>query len=348
MRAGPAFTAPPAVSTLWQVALPMMARSSRSEDLGLRIDPIAAAPGEAAADRELIWLLGQPSLTSYLDFVRNKVIGGESADPGALVDEWRVANDHYYDLCTSEAGVADRVQCRAIPNSLRPLEQAVRANDWFRRSFSELPVTFGIVELDKLVVTQTHVEPGHHDAVAATLGKDLKKRFHFCIPTDRGLPPVRVQRLDDHRWLFSSSSTDFRERTPMLLRGEQLRAIGEEEGPVAAMLGLPVGFGCNFMSAVRSGRRIVLQNGYHRAYALRRVGITHAPCIIEEVTRKDELRVGGDEEVNADPEFYFAAPRPPLLKDFFDARFAKRLSVKHLDTVVEVEIKIRSGTATHW
>lgn len=297
--------------------------------------------------RELVWLLGQPSLADYLDFVRKKVVGGEVADPRSLVDEWRAANDHYHDLSAAEAGIADTIGCRPLPRSLHAMEQRVRADGWFRHSFAELPVRFAMVELGKLVVSQTHVERGHHDAIAATLGRDLRRRFDFCIPLDRAMPPVRVRRLADHRWLFSSQSTDFRERAPILLQGERLADLAGE-GPVAAMLGLPIGFGSNFMSAVASGSRIVLQNGYHRAYALRRVGITHAPCIIEEVTRKDELRVGGDEEVNADPEFYFAAPRPPLLKDFFDARFAKMLAVRRIDTVVEVEIRVRSGTATDW
>ncbi|HEY0115025.1 MAG TPA: hypothetical protein VGB54_04830 [Allosphingosinicella sp.] len=313
----------------------------------MRLDPIKAAARTAPEPRELIWLVGQPPLTDYLDFVRKKVVGGSDAQARALVDEWRIANDHYHDLSESEAGIAERIKCRPLPRRLAPLEQAVRANAWFRHSFSELPVTFAMVELDKLIVSQTHVERGHHDAVAAAIGRDLERRFHFCIPLEREPPPVDIRRLDDHRWLFSSASTDFRERAPMLIRGDRLRTLGVD-GPVAAMLGLPVGFGSNFMSAVRSGRRIVLQNGYHRAYALRRVGITHAPCIIEEVTRKDELRVGGDAEVNADPEFYFAATRPPLLKDFFDPRFAKLLPVRPIETVVEVEMRVRSGTATDW
>ena len=313
----------------------------------MRHDPITAAPATIPEIRELIWLIGQPTLTDYLDFVSKKVVGGANEDPGKLVDEWRAANDIYYELSTSEAGLAESIRCRRLPAALKPLEQEVRAHPWFRKSFCELPVQFAMVELDKLIVSQTHVERGHHDAIAAGLGSDLKELFRFCIPTDRTLPPVRIQRLDDHRWLFSSGSTDLRERTPVLLQGESLPATGGD-GPMAAMLGLPVGFGSNFMSAVRSGKRIVLQNGYHRAYALRRVGITHAPCIIEEVTRKDELRVGGDAEINADPEFYFAAARPPLLKDFFDPRFAKLLSVRRIDTVVEVEIRVRSGTATDW
>lgn len=313
----------------------------------MRLEPIHKAGEAPARARELIWLLGQPPLTDYLDFVKAKVTGGAGIMPVDLVAEWRTANDHYYDLAVSEAGIADAIDVRPLPRALRPLETAVRANPWFRHSFNELPTRFAMVELDKLVVTQTHVERGHHDAFAATLGRDLKKRFHFCIPLDRALPPVRIQRLGDHRWLFSSESTDLRERTPLLIEGPQLATLGAD-GPVAALLGLPVGFGSNFMSAVASGKRIVLQNGYHRAYALRRVGITHAPCIIEDVTRKDELRVGGDDEVNADPEFYFAQPRPPMLKDFFDPRFAKTLPVKAIDTIVEVELKVRSGTATDW
>lgn len=313
----------------------------------MRHEALKAAPVEPPAARELIWLVGQPPLTDYLDFVRKKVLGGSEADARALVDRWRVANDHYHGLSTSEAGIAETIQVRPLPQRLRPLEQAVREHGWFRRSFAELPTRFAMVELDKLVVSQTHVERGHHDAVAATLGRDLVRRFHFCIPTERVLPDVRIQRLDDHRWLFSSASTDLRERAPVMITGDRFADLGVD-GPVAALLGLPVGFGSNFMSAVGSAGRLVLQNGYHRAYALRRAGFTHAPCIIEEVTRKDELKVGGDEEVNSDPEFYFAAPRPPLLKDFFDDRFAELLLVKRIDTVVEVEIKVRSGTATDW
>lgn len=313
----------------------------------MRHDPITSNPAPPVETRELIWLIGQPSLEDYLQFYRTKVLGGDSVDPGALVDEWRAANDIYHDLSSAEAGLAERIGCRPLPKSLHPLEQKVREHPWFRRSFSELPISFAMVELDKLICSQIHVEHGHYDLGTSAMGRSLRKRFEFCLPLQRDLPPVRVQRLGDHRWLFSSPSTDLRERSPMLLRGERLDAIATD-APLAAMVGLPVGFGANFMSAVRSGKRIVLQNGYHRAYALRRAGFSHAPCILEEVTRKDELKVGGDETVNQDPEFYFGAPRPPLLKDFFDPRFAKPLCVRRIDTIVEVEIKVRSGTATDW
>lgn len=93
---------------------------------------------------------------------------------------------------------------------------------------------------------------------------------------------------------------------------------------------------------------MILHNGYHRAYALRALGITHAPAIVETVTRKDELRIVANSSVSEDPEFYFRAARPPMLRDFFNPKLGKRLSVRPMETAVEVEFKMRTWTTTDW
>jgi hypothetical protein len=296
---------------------------------------------------ELIWLLGQPHLGDYLEFVATKVCGGADQDPRMLADEWRAANDVYAELEEREAGIADTIEYRRLPRKLEPLANAVRANCWFKDSFDNLPVEICRVELDKLVVSQQHVERGHMDAIAAALGPkpDAASLFHFCLPLERQMPPVRIQRLSGDRFLFSSPSTDFRAHRPQLLRSEQVAHL-DSLGPVAAMVGIMVGFGSNFMSGIRSGSRILLQNGYHRAIALRSLGFTHAYCIVEEVTRKDELKLTAEDDVAEDPEFYFASRRPPILRDFFDPRLAKPLRVRPMESLVEVELKIRSSTAT--
>jgi hypothetical protein len=89
---------------------------------------------------------------------------------------------------------------------------------------------------------------------------------------------------------------------------------------VARAVGLVVGFSTNFFNVVRDDKRLLLHNGYHRACALRALGITHVPCVIQTVTRRDELDLIAKDNVAEDPAFYFAACRPPLLKDFFDPR----------------------------
>jgi hypothetical protein len=305
-----------------------------------------AARTEAGAT-ELVWLLGQPHLSDYLEFVATKVVGGDRLNPRRLTAEWRRANDVYAELEASEAGIAETCECLPVDRRLKARIEAVRANPWFRESFDNLPVSFRRVELDKLIVSQVHVERSFTDALGASLAKGSSERrlFDFCLPLERALPPVRIQRLSADRFLLSCPSTDFRAHRPRLLRPEELPGV-TSSGPAAAMIGVMVGFGSNFLSAVRSGSRLLLQNGYHRAYTLRSLGFTHAYCIVEDVTRKDELKLTVDGDVADDPEFYFASRRPPLLKDFFDPRLGKLLSVRPMESQVEVEVKIRSSTAT--
>ncbi len=305
--------------------------------------------GEAAPNAEISWLLGQPHLSDYLDFVRHKVVGGRDMDAGALADEWRAANDIYYDLEQSEAGIADTAQCLPLPPRLEALASALKTSPYYRTTFDTLPTTIAMVELDKLIVSQTHIANRFSAARARLLGSepDAETLFHFCLPLERDNPAVRIQRLASDRYLFSSPSTDLRAHEPTLLGQDQIANIASF-GPIAGVIGLIVGFGSNFLTAIRSDNRLVLHNGYHRAYALRALGITHAPCIVETVTRKDELRVAASETVSEDPAFYFRAARPPLLQDFFDMRLAKRLQVRPMETAVEVEFKMRSWTTTDW
>ncbi len=176
---------------------------------------------------EMLWLLGQPHLSDYLDFVKHKVVGGADMDPRALTDEWRAANDHYYDLEESEAGIADEAECLPLHPALGPLVEELEADPFYRQSFDNLPVSVAMVELDRLIVYQSYIANLFSDARARALGPapDPETLFRFCLPLDRGLPPVRMQRLASDRYLFSSPSTDLRAHEPALLRRDELANI---------------------------------------------------------------------------------------------------------------------------
>lgn len=307
--------------------------------------PALAAPGPRS--RSVVWMRGQPHLEDYLAFHKHKVIGGETADPRALAARWREANDLYHELEQREAGIADGIDCRPLDPELAGLAAELEANAWFQSAFDNLPTTIELVELDKLVVSQIQVENRFSSAIAARLGSDPSpaELFRFCLPLERELAPVTIHRLAEDRYQFVSPSSDFRAHDVVLLRGAEIASVAVP-GPAAAMVGITVGFGSNFLSAIRSNNRLLLQNGYHRAYALRAAGFTHAWCVVETVTRKDELRLTGTAEVLDDPAFYFAAKRPPILRDFFDSRIAEELVARVSDCVVEVEVKVRSTTLT--
>ena len=300
--------------------------------------PLRAVP--AGEVRNELWLLGQPPLRDYLDFVRESVRGGAEMGPRTLCDEWRVANDHYYELEKREAGIADTAGCLELPGAMRPFADALAARPDFRATCDCLPVSFGMVELDRLVVYQPHVTLPFVEALQARLppAPDAEALFRFCQPLERHDPPVRVRRVGERRYQFVSDSTDFRFHKAALLRPEQV--VGHDSfGPVGAVVGLVVGFGANLLSVIRSDNRMLLHNGYHRAYALRAAGFTHAPAVIQTVTRRDELALVASQQVVDEPAFYFAAKRPPLIKDFFDPRISKVLPVRRMEKLIEVSFE---------
>lgn len=302
------------------------------------------APADAKAS--LVWLLGQPHLEEYLSFVARKVVGGDTVAPFGLAEEWRAANDHYYALEQSEAGEADRIRTRNLPKTLTRLADEVRANRYYRAIFDALPTTIEMVEIDRLVLWQGQVA----DRFATLRGELLghaptpEALFNFCLPLERALPKVSVRRLSADRYQFVSDATDFGAQSPRLLAHALLEGLATT-GPLAAALTIPVGFGANFLSAIRSDDRILLHNGYHRAYCLRALGIRYAPCIVQTVSRLDELKYAADPRVVGDPGFYFRAARPPIMRDFFDPKLAKRLHVRPMETVVDIEIKVTSCSA---
>jgi hypothetical protein len=103
---------------------------------------------------------------------------------------------------------------------------------------------------------------------------------------------------------------------------EQLRDCSSM-GNVVSVLGLAIGFGSNFMNAIYAENRLILNNGSHRAYALRKLGLTHAPCIVQHVQSRDALDVVASHEVRSDLDLYLKHPRPPMLRDYFNPQLHK-------------------------
>lgn len=296
---------------------------------------------------EELWLLGQPPLKRLLDFVDSAVVDGENMDRAALTAEWRVANDYYMELEKTEAGIANQGTHRELDPQLAALADEVSANPRFRRTFNKLPTTIGMVELDSLIVYQRHVTRNFVDARMARIGiaPDPESLFRLCMPLGDPEAPVQIQKIGSRRYLFRCKSTDFRFHEPALLRPEQMTGY-ESFGAIAGVVGLVVGFSSNFLNAVRVGKRVLLNNGYHRAVALRALGITHAPCIIQTASRVDELQISVRSRVADDPEFYFESARPPLLRDFFDPRILKLLPIRERARHIEVNFEIKDYLVT--
>jgi hypothetical protein len=294
------------------------------------------ADRNVSAVSETAWMLGQPGLDDYLEFVRSQAIGGRQ------IDEWRVANDHFYDLEQKEAGIADKIETFDLDASLAPLAAEITADQRFQHAFDTVPARIEIVELDRLIVSQLHIDITHSSRIGARLGAgaDAAALLRFCQPLDRAEAPFTVRRTGKNRYTFWSPSSDFRFHEATLLDSGLLPRDGTIR-PNSGILGLMVGYSSNFLSAIRSDNRLLIHNGHHRAYALRSLGYTHAPCIVQTVTRLDELGLVASHNVVESPALYFKSARPPLLKDFFNPKFRKVFQLPAIRRMVELSFEVR-------
>src|SRR5258707_13821332 len=87
-----------------------------------------------------------------------------------------------------------------------------------------------------------------------------------------------------------SPSDDMRFLGSMSLEPENITDY-PPPGNLAGVVGLAVGFGSNFLNAIYAEKRLILNNGSHRAYALRDLGIARVPCIVQHISSRTEVSV---------------------------------------------------------
>src|SRR5437660_5658868 len=244
--------------------------------------------GAQDAVAENLHLIGRPTLKGFLGFVRKHAVNPPGE--GVLIEEWQAANECVRILEKEEAGVADGPPMTHMGSEYEPLLIEFLKDPLVRHGFNTVPTDVAIVELDRLVVYEKHIDVTHAGRLEARLGPAPSEEqvFRTCLPYDHPQPPVRWSRVHENRFVFMSPSNDLRFLGTMELLSAQI-ANYPPPGDLVGVVGIGVGFGSNFLNAIYAEHRLILNNGSHRAYALRKLGITHVPCIVQHVSSRDEL-----------------------------------------------------------
>jgi len=288
-----------------------------------------------------VFLLGRPPISDLLGFIRNFGIEGQDADQGALTAEWRKANDHVRVLEKEEEGLADKVKASPLPSDLLQLAQRVLNDGMFQRAFRFVPSEIAMVPLDRLVVFQKSINLAFVDSLKATLPqKPLPAdAMRLAFGLDRPDPPVQMMQNAQNVFTLVSPSNDFRLLEPISIRPETVPNLPTTGRPTA-LIGLIVGFGSNYLNAMSVDGRLVLNNGSHRAYALRELGFERAPCLVQNVSRQEELELVAAGDFLQNPDRYLKTKRPPLLKDYFDDKLRKIIEVRRKNRLVRLQFGV--------
>lgn len=288
---------------------------------------------------ETVYLTGRPTLNKFLRFIRREAV--EPADEGSLIREWRTANERIQRLEKEEAGLADNPTIGKLGPEYEPLLIEFLKDPLVRHGFNTVPTEVGIVELDRLVVYQKHIDVTHVRQLKKKLGPapDWKTIFHTCLPYDHPFPPVKWSRMSGNRFVFVSPSNDMRFLGTMRLESHHITGH-PPPGALVGVIGIAVGFGSNFLNAIRAENRIILNNGSHRAFTLRDMGVTHVPCIIQHVSSRAELSRVASSAVRQDPDRYLKDPRPSMFKDYFDPKLRKVLRTHRCNRQITVKFEV--------
>lgn len=282
-----------------------------------------------------VFLTGRPPIEEYLGFAQQAATGSQ-ANVGKLMDDWRRANDRVMALTVSEGGAADGRVTAAVPAELDQLRLDYLADPVVQRSFAALPSDVQMVNLDDLVVFQKSINLTYADQLRTQLEglSSPDALFRFCLAIGQPRPPVRTAPAAQNSFAFVSESSDLRCLEATVLDAKHLSDF-TPNGHATDVLGFFIGYGTNAVNVVRINGRLILNNGSHRAYALRAANIERAPVVVQEVTRVEELAFFPQVKLN--PELYLGTPRPPMLRDYFD---------KELHTIIDVPRRLRQVRIT--
>jgi len=306
-------------------AKPAARRRAPNGKVDVQADQIRALdPGHKDIIDNHVFICGRPSMQGYISYIRGETL--DPPDERVLAEQWTRGAREYERRQRTEAGIADDIQIAPLPREFRALEKQLRNDPVFQNGYDSVRTEIGIVELDRMVIYQRHIDLAFVETLKRRFGRepDAEQIFRACLLSDYPTPPVTWKRTASDTFVFLSPSNDLRYLGTMELEEEHITGY-PLPGAVVGIVGLCVGFGSNFLNAIHVNGRLVLHNGSHRAYALRALGITHVPCIVQYCSSLEELNLVTDAELQRNPDRYLKPKRPPMLRDYFDPKLHKVL-----------------------
>jgi hypothetical protein len=292
--------------------------------------------GQAAA-HDHVYLAGWPSLKGFLEDVSRRAAHWP-VDRRALVASWQKAHARILELKASESGGPERIELQPLPDSMQSIAAATLEDAVVQQSMLCGAYAWKMVELDRLIVHQRTIDLHHVARLRTdTLNKPTDDQLiRMAVGQGAALPPSQVHQQPDNAFSLLSPSSDVRFLETTLLRPENLQGV-QFGGHPAMIVCVAVGFGINVFNALQFRNRVLLLNGSHRLYELRARGVTHAPMLVQSLSRETELELVRD-EIRQQAHLYFSDARPPMFKDYFNPELHLIVPMVGVDCMVQVQV----------
>lgn len=291
------------------------------------------------------YLMGAMQQNMLTQTVRLMCIDEDVQRMPEFTQAWRAASTRMASLSASEGGLPDTVQIADVPNSVRKRLVDIESDPLFKASFSAMPTTFKVIDIDSMVAPQREVNLDYVEGIKKRIpGKTVESLIDFCVGSRAQPPELRALQTAGNQMTFSSRSLDLR-----FLGGfpkpinESDRAVAHAGGQPVEVVTLLVGFGAAPINGWLVGKRFILGNGFHRVVALRMSGVKKIPVVVQNVANA-ELEFPSD-YLGLPRSYLLQAPRPVVVKDFLDQDLVVELRLKPRRKVVKVSWGVEDSVA---
>ena len=221
---------------------------------------------------------------------------------------------------------AGRPNIGDVPSDFDEYLQRVRANPRFNSTVLGSNWQFKLVEIDPLLALQFHIEVGKAEDLGALAGPapNVADLLPVCLP----------HSLEDIAYSLSVQQNGMLIRTRSFnLRMLKAGHVGADPVQQVSFAGIAFGASSPLIRVVRFQGRCYLKNGLHRAFGLRKAGVTHVPCLFLDVS--DFGQVGAVGAGSTFERALLESEDPPTCGHFTQGR-ACRLAIRRIARMISV------------
>ena len=291
-----------------------------------------------ATGQRILYLYGVTTQPEVTGFLRTQCIFTSEAELQAVLESWRAAAGAFISSPSSPPDGPDSIRVEEFPKDQVRLLDPVKSDSLFQKSFAQFPTSIDLVEIDKIVAAQRYVNLDYVQRLESQIPQNPNLAFlvDFCLKRGSSVSPPAELQLGPNVYSYRSESTDFRflGGYPKPLDSRDVEASQGGGEPVAAVV-LLVGYGSPQVNLFQVGSRMILNNGFHRLFALRHKGVRKAPVVVQHITNVDlELP---QTIIGLPTKYLVSSPRPSMLMDFLNPLYTRELLMKARDRSVQIQ-----------
>ena len=196
----------------------------------------------------------------------------------------------------------------------------LRAQPWVNallRKPTYQSAEFKLVEIEPLLAHQPFIDLERvQDGSRRLSGSTVAELMPICLPqaAPQPLEPPTVVAKQPHSIVIKSRRAHIDALVPGVMTIDQ-------DGFEHTLAGVNLHLALPFINVVRLGGRYLLRSGYHRVFGAAKLGATHIPCLVREVTYSNS----NDGSLHPSewlmmPRWLLESENPPTLAHFLKGR----------------------------